>query len=195
MTLRNFHLFFVVMLFSLFFDLKDSRGNSKVLIQAIKSANHIILLRHSLAPGFGDPNNFKLNDCQTQRNLSKTGVKQAKDIGVFLRKNGIKNVKIFSSEWCRCKDTAKGLGLGNYKTLSLLNSFFAKQKNGPQQTIDLEKWLNKLSLKSTTILVTHQVNITAFTGYYPSEGEMVLVRRLKIGKYSFIGSIKVEKLL
>lgn len=170
----------------------DSQGEPNKLILALKSTNNIILLRHTLAPGTGDPKNFKLSDCRTQRNLSKLGIKQAQNIGLFLRKSGINRVRIYSSEWCRCKHTAEKLGLGNFTTLSLLNSFFAEQEKGPQQTIDLEKWMNELSIISPTILVTHQVNITALTGFYPLEGEMVLMSRLKTGKYKFIGSIKSE---
>ena len=94
------------------------------LLQALKSQDHIILLRHSIAPGFGDPENFDISNCETQRNLSKKGIDQAQRIGVFLRQVGYKKVTIYSSEWCRCKDTAKALSLGKYKTLNLLNSFF-----------------------------------------------------------------------
>ena len=105
-----------------------SNANSNSLFRTLKSDNHIILLRHSLAPGIGDPDNVKLSDCRTQRNLSRQGIEQAKNIRVLLKKNGIKKVNIYSSEWCRCKETAKELGLGSYKTLSLLNSFFPSTK-------------------------------------------------------------------
>ena len=147
-------------------------------------------MRHSLAPGFGDPENFDIADCQTQRNLSKRGFKQAETIGLFLQKSGYQKATIYSSEWCRCKDTAKALNLGEHKTLNLLNSFFSNTSIGGQQTLALKEWINKLSLNTPTILITHQVNITALTGYFPSQGEIILVKRLKTGKITIIESIK-----
>ena len=54
----------------------------------------------------GDPNNFDINDCNTQRNLSNSGRKQAEKIGSFFKDNNISIDKVYSSEWCRCKETA-----------------------------------------------------------------------------------------
>ena len=67
----------------------------------------LIFIRHAKAPGSGDPENFKLNDCSTQRNLNYHGFEQSKKIGLFFKKNNIPIDLVLSSEWCRCKDTAK----------------------------------------------------------------------------------------
>ena len=40
-------------------------------------------IRHAIAPGNGDPENFNILDCSTQ-NLSEEGIKQSKKIGIFL---------------------------------------------------------------------------------------------------------------
>ncbi len=37
-------------------------------LEKLKLKNHFALIRHSSAPGTGDPSNFKLGDCKTQRN-------------------------------------------------------------------------------------------------------------------------------
>jgi hypothetical protein len=47
------------------------------LLAELKTGNHVALLRHALAPGIGDPDNFNLNDCTSQRNLSAAGRQQA----------------------------------------------------------------------------------------------------------------------
>ena len=88
--------------------------------------------------------------------------------------------------------TAKEIALGSYKTLSLL-SFF-NYKIGIQQTLDLKNWINKLSIETLTLLITQQVNITALTGYYPSQGEIVFAKMVKTGKITFISPIKVDNL-
>ena len=90
-----------------------------------------------MAPGSGDPENFKLNDCSTQRNLNHEGIKQSEKIGLFFIRNKIPVEKVLSSEWCRCKDTAK-YAFKNYITFNALNSFF--QKN--LEKIKINKYLN-----------------------------------------------------
>ena len=80
--------------------------SSDKIINQLKSGGNIIFIRHAIAPGNGDPDNFDLKDCSTQRNLSKNGIEQSKKIGEFFKDNKIKVEKVLSSEWGRCKDTA-----------------------------------------------------------------------------------------
>ena len=183
-------------IFSLMLTLIPQHGDAspKNLFLNLNSENHIMLLRHTLAPGMGDPLNFNLYDCRTQRNLSNRGIQQAKKIGRFFVKNNLKRINIYSSQWCRCKETAKEIALGSYRTLDLLNSFFSNHKIGARQTHNLENWIKGLSLKMPTLLVTHQVNITALVGHYPTQGEIVFAKRLRNGKLIFVGSIKVDDL-
>ena len=84
----------------------NSYSNDEV-ISKLQSGGKIVFIRHAIAPGNGDPENFNILDCSTQRNLSEEGIKQSKKIGIFFIKNNIKIDKVLSSEWCRCKDTAK----------------------------------------------------------------------------------------
>ena len=113
------------------------------LINDLKKGEKIVFIRHAIAPGIGDPDNFKLNDCSTQRNLDFQGIEQSKKIGLFFSKNNISIDKVLSSEWCRCKDTAK-FAFKDFKTFNALNSFFSPkfQKNKEKQMQDLLKYLN-----------------------------------------------------
>ena len=72
-----------------------------------QEGNKIILIRHSLAPGGGDPPWFKISECKTQRNLNRKGINQSKKIGKLFKKNKVSVDQVLSSQWCRCKDTAK----------------------------------------------------------------------------------------
>ena len=54
---------------------------AKDLWAEAKEGDKIILIRHALAPGGGDPPGLKINDCKTQRNLNKVGIEQSKAIG------------------------------------------------------------------------------------------------------------------
>ena len=102
--------------------------------------NKIILIRHSLAPGGGDPVGFKINDCKTQRNLNRAGIIQSKKIGKLFKKNKVLIDQVLSSQWCRCKDTAK-YAFGDYKEFTALNSTF-KSPYDKNETKQLKQLLN-----------------------------------------------------
>jgi len=167
-----------------------SEGTESALWDALKSGGHVALLRHALAPGTGDPPNFQLGLCPTQRNLSDEGRDQARTIGGLFRKNGIHAARVFSSQWCRCMETAKLLALGPVEELPVLNSFFRHYERRESQTRMMLEWLGEQSLERPTVLVTHQVNITALTGIYPDSGELIIVHRSPNGKIKVIGTIE-----
>ena len=137
------------------------------------SAN-VIFLRHALAPGVGDPENFIKEDCSTQRNLNDKGRLQARLIGNYLRSTNLKFSQILTSEWCRCIDTAKELNLGQWTTFSGLNSFFQEYEKKDQVMNKLQKKLDSLGYSDLALFVTHQVVISEQTGIVPRSGEMVL---------------------
>jgi len=166
--------------------------DSAKIWQALQSGEHFALLRHAIAPGTGDPPEFELRQCATQRNLSQAGRAQAKKIGSRLRDNGIQKAQVFSSQWCRCLETAKLLDLGPVIELDALNSFFQDFDRRDIQTKTIGAWLKKQDLKQPLILVTHQVNITALTGVYPSSGELLIVHRSDAGDLSVVGTIETQ---
>lgn len=160
------------------------------LWDALTSGGHVALLRHALAPGTGDPPEFRIGQCATQRILSDEGRDQASKIGDQFRENNIYEARIFSSQWCRCQKTAQLLNLGPVKELEPLNSFFRQYERGDSQTEMLLEWLKEQDLDRPFVLVTHQVNITALTGIYPDSGELVVVHRSDTGDIKVIGTIK-----
>ena len=159
----------------IFLSFSNLYSNEK-LIEKLKDGEKIILIRHALAPGSGDPINFDLNDCTTQRNLNIEGVEQSKKIGSFFNKNNIPIDEVLSSEWCRCKDTAK-YAFEKYNTFNALNSFFSQrfQKNRAGQMLDLSNFLKKWDNKKNLVLVTHYVVILDITNQPVSSGEIVIL--------------------
>ncbi len=160
--------------------------------QGLRSGGHVALIRHALAPGTGDPAAFTLEDCSTQRNLSDRGRGQAARIGDRFRERGIETARVLSSQWCRCLETAELLGLGPVEELPILNSFFERRENEERQTRGLEGWLAEQDLDRPVVLVTHQVNITALTGVFPTSGEMVVIRRSQDGGLVVVGTSETE---
>ena len=184
--------FFVISLLLTPFAAYSSGEEDPSLWNALRSPGHIALVRHATAPGTGDPSEFELDDCRTQRNLSEDGRNQARRIGERFRVNGMARVRIYSSQWCRCRETAGLFDLGTVKDLPILNSFFQRFMDRERQTQDLVEWLASQSLDEPLLLVTHQVNITALTNVYPSSGEIVIIYRSNKGKISIIGSINTD---
>lgn len=134
------------------------------------------LMRHAIAPGTGDPANFTLGDCTTQRNLDATGQDQARQAGDRIREMGIKVDTILTSQWCRCLETAQLLDLGSATEEPALNSFFQDRSTRTQQTEQIKQRLVEIPDGQKALLVTHQVNITALTDIFPRSGEIILFR-------------------
>lgn len=140
-------------------------------LSALAHPGRILMLRHANAPGFGDPPEFRLGDCRTQRNLDEKGRAQAKATGARLRALGITNARVYSSQWCRARETASLLGLGEVRELPALNSFFERHSEKEPSLAALRVFLSRQPLDGPPlILVTHQVVINAFADEVPASG-------------------------
>lgn len=155
------------------------------LLTSLRQPGAVGIIRHARAPGTGDPAGFRLGECATQRNLDDAGREQARRVGARLRAAEV-TAPVFTSEWCRSRETADLLGLGVVQPLPALNSFFGNRGAGTAQTAALRAFIN--GLDGPAVLVTHQVNITALTDIFPADGEMVVLRRGPDG-YAVAGRI------
>ena len=181
--------FFFVFIYIFLINLTAVLSSDSIWDEARKG-NKVILIRHALAPGSGDPAGFKIGDCKTQRNLNKAGIEQSKKIGKIFKGNKIPIDIVLSSEWCRCKDTAFH-AFGKFKEFSALNSTFSTtyNKNEPRQIKEIEKYLmNWEGEGKNLILVTHYSVITAITNAAPSSGEIVISNK----NLNVIGTIKTN---
>ena len=143
-----------------------------------QGGNKIILIRHSIAPGGGDPPGFKINDCKTQRNLSQEGINQSKKIGKLFLKNKVKIDQVLTSQWCRCKDTAK-YAFEEYKDFPALNSFFRQGigANAKKQLTEIKDFVKNWNSTKNLVLITHQVVISNSINETVSSGEMVITNK------------------
>lgn len=142
---------------------------------ALREGNAVLIMRHALAPGTDDPDNFKLGDCTTQRNLNDTGREQARAWKLFLAERGIFEARVFTSQWCRCRDTAMGMNVGEVSEWPPLNSFFRNRGDRSFQTREIIEGVNAMAAGRPVILVSHQVNTTALTGIFPASNEGVII--------------------
>lgn len=147
------------------------------------------LIRHATAPGTNDPSGFRLEDCATQRNLSAEGRAQAVRIGNLFRANSIADAGVYSSQWCRCLDTARLMNLGEVRPQPLLNSFFQDRSREAGQIEALRQWIAELDLAKPTVFVTHQVVVTAISQIFPGSGEILVMQRMPGGQLSVQGRL------
>lgn len=133
------------------------------------------MLRHALAPGTGDPARFVLGDCSTQRNLNDRGRKQAAAWKPLLAKYGIGQTRVYTRQWCRSRDTATAMDIGDVVEWPALNSFFQSPGQGPAQTRETIGQVNSLEPGLPVVLVSHQVNVTALAGVFPASNEGVIL--------------------
>ena len=164
------------------------------VIDRLNAGGHILMIRHALAPGNGDPANFKIGDCATQRNLDDTGRDQARGIGVWLRKNGVTSARIYSSQWCRCLETARLLNLGPVQELAALNSFYERTQDRGPNLKALNDFISQQPVKGELIvLVTHFVTIAGIAGTGVSSGEGVLLALHEDAPYTVVGRLDFGK--
>ena len=138
----------------------------------LRSGGQVVIMRHA-ATVANVPDTLGAGGCSTQRNLSEAGREDARRIGVAFRARGISVGDVRASVWCRCMDTAR-LAFGSVTNWPALDSFFRDRSREAAQTLEVRELIRRHS-GGTLVLVTHQVNITALTGLFPDEGEMLIL--------------------
>ena len=164
-------------------------NSSENIKTSLEQGKKLIFIRHAYAPGSGDPSNFNIKNCATQRNLNQRGKDQAQKIKFFFQKNNVQVDHVLSIEWCRCKETASIVFADNYKTKNFLNSFYEERfsKNKHRQIMELKEYIKKWKGKKNLVLITHYVVISEMLNISTTSGEIVIsdknynvIERLKI---------------
>ena len=162
--------------------------------ELLAQPGHVLLLRHANAPGTGDPAGMKSSDCSTQRNLDDVGRNQAREVGRRLQEAGITNARVYTSEWCRCRETARLLDIGTVEALPALNSTIGRtEQERTTQMKALRAFMERLPRNGGPIvLVTHQVIVTALTDNFPDSGGGVILRLLPNGGFERAAEVPAE---
>ena len=176
----------LIIFFISLLSLNNNAFSSDKILKSLKEGNKLVFIRHAIAPGNGDPNNFDINDCSTQRNLDENGIEESKKIGLFFKNNKIKIDKVLSSQWCRCKDTAK-YAFKKFETFDALNSFYDEKfvSNEAKQIRDLKNYIKNWKSDKNLVLITHFVVISSILNTGSSSGEIIVSDK----NFNIIGSI------
>ena len=176
----------IIIFFIGILNINNSAFSDDKILKSLKEGKKLVFIRHAIAPGNGDPNNFDINDCSTQRNLDENGIEESKKIGLFFKNNKIKIDKVLSSQWCRCKDTAK-YAFKNFETFDALNSFYDEKfaENETKQIKDLKNYIKKWNSDKNLVLITHFVVISSIVNTGASSGEIIISDK----NFNIVGSI------
>lgn len=172
---------FTILAFCCFVSLFPSQSSaqeasSDLLVKLAQPGVHLIM-RHALAPGTGDPEDFDLANCATQRNLNDAGKQQAADFGAYLQRHHVEFDRVLSSQWCRCMDTAKLMNMGKVEAEERLNSIWLRSQDYQDTRIDaLKAFLHQTSKDQSLLMVTHYINILHLTGQAVTSGEGLVIK-------------------
>jgi phosphohistidine phosphatase SixA len=158
-------------------------------LQGTNPKGYVLLMRHALAPGVGDPENFNVNDCSTQRLLSDEGRQDARDIGQWLKRREVKILRVESSRWCRAKETAQLLNIGKVRPNRNLDSLFQETnlESHPQTANIKKRIVSHRNTRGLLVFVGHFVNFQAVAGVSLESGQGVLVRATPQGAIQVVG--------
>lgn len=163
---------------ALAFECRGAQGDASIW-QRLRRGRHVLLMRHaSTGEGLGDPPGFRLEDCATQRNLSDKGREEARRVGEKLRREKVPIARVYTSPWCRCRDTAT-LAFGKAEDWSPLASIFDFPDREPDYTERVRKRIGGYASRDpggNVAMVTHNVNIAALTKLSIAPAEIVVVR-------------------
>ena len=168
--------------------------DSAALWRRLREGGYVVLMRHAATlPGVGDPENFKLGACATQRNLSNSGREDARRIGAAFRERSVPVSQVLSSRWCRCVDTAQ-LAFGRVRPETMVDSMFNDDDAARQTKVGaLRSYLSTHKEAGNLVLVTHDINIRVLVGESLAQGEMVVALAQPDGSLKSVGVLPLPK--
>lgn len=175
-----------------------SSGPLKVgeVVSLLRQPGHVAFMRHAWVPFEGAPKEAgrdaeTLGPCETQRNLDDFDRNDARRIGALFRKEGVVFERVFTSKWCRCRETAELIMGRPVDNLPLINSYYtslSKDAKGPTQLAALKRYLNDtLAPAERVLMVTHGSLISDLAGIDTGETEIVVVKADRAGGVIVVG--------
>lgn len=142
-------------------------------------AGAVVLMRHAqTTPGVGDPPGWRLERCESQRNLAADGVEHAKRIGQWFKLQQLRVATVRNSPWCRTRDTAT-LAFGRHDDWPALGNIFEDRSGADAQALAVRQYIERVKAGELVVLVSHGSTIGHIVpgGAGLASGESVVVRR------------------
>jgi broad specificity phosphatase PhoE len=161
----------------------------------VRAGGYVLMIRHAATdPGVGDPPGFKLEDCATQRNLNAPGREQARRLGERLRKERVPIAKVYTSPWCRCRETAT-LAFGKAEDWEALSNIFDQRDREADRSQRVSKRVGGYADRKpggNVVMMTHGINISALTKISPAFAGIVVLRPDGCCGFKVAGTLDIE---
>jgi len=166
------------------------------LMDKLRKGGLLIFFRHAKTPNYQGADDNNLDNCATQRNLSKEGREQAGEIGKAFQALEIPVGIVRASPLCRTVDTA-WLAFGHYERD---NNMYLHGTNPAQSEEEAKIWRNIrniakiLPLPATnTVFISHGTIGEVFGGNYLDEGEAIIVEPDGKGNWQMLAQVKSDQ--
>ena len=108
--------------------------------------------------GIGDPPGLTLDSCSTQSNLSVEGRAELRDMAWRLSSAQVSFAHTFTSQWCRCRETARLLtgAPGSVEDWTARNSQFSGNAGTDGTNGQVVAKIRQIPAAKSGLLVTHQ---------------------------------------
>jgi phosphohistidine phosphatase SixA len=190
--MRRRRLLLVVPLSAFILLLAGAASADNALWDQLRAGGLVVFIRHAQTdPGVGDPPGFRLEDCETQRNLNAAGRTQARRLGDAVRREKVPVAEVLSSEWCRCRETA-ALAFERHVPWPALNNLFGRSQNEPAQSRAIRERGSAFKGPGNLVLVTHGATILPIAGVNPGTAELVVMRPAGAGKLELVGRVRPD---
>jgi broad specificity phosphatase PhoE len=161
----------------------------QALLGALRQGGYVIYFRHAATDM--TQTDSDLSRCETQRNLNEQGRADARAIGAAFHALGIPVGHVFSSGYCRARDTAQ-LAFGRSELVRDLSGLPASQRE--QRVAALRKLLaTEPQAGTNTVLVAHGFNITAAAEISLAEGEAAIFAPGAEGAFRLVARLRPDE--
>ena len=158
-----------------------SRSDDATLLRELRGGAAVLMRHTQTTPGVGDPPGWRLEQCQSQRNLAPSGIEHAKRIGRWFTTNELRVSRVRNSPWCRTRDTAT-LAFDRHDDWVALSNIF-EDRSGADAALQVNQYIRTLKPGELVVLVSHGSTIGHIVpghgGLAP--GESVVVRAAASG--------------
>jgi phosphohistidine phosphatase SixA len=168
--------------------------DGRALVAALRAGGYVLYFRHGITDhSIDDTDRVNLTNCATQRPLSEAGRKQMRATGKAIKALGIRISAVFSSPFCRAKESAR-LAFGDAVTLvdDLGQGVDDDQATAKRRAQALRKMLATLPgvAGTNTVITSHTGNLQDAAGIWPEpEGVAIIFKPGGDGKFSFIATV------
>ncbi len=157
---------------------------SESIIQALQKGGYIIYFRHTQTnPNQADTDTLHLENVKAQRQLTKVGEQQAREIGAAFNRLKIPVGKVLTSKLYRAQEVAKLAGFQNYQALvDVTEPQNVPPVEAQRRATALRQLLATQPQKGTnTVIIGHRPNLQDAAGKEfgdLKEGEAVIFKPL-----------------